>query len=64
MRTLLLVIGLLLLAAGSLFMAQGSGVVNWPSSSFMLGDSTWVTYGSAIAVAGLVLILIARRVRR
>lgn len=64
MRPLLVVTGILLLAAGSLFMAQGSGVVRWPSSSFMLGQQVWVTYGAAVAVAGLVLILIARRIRR
>lgn len=64
MRALLFVIGILLLAAGSLFMAQGSGVVHWPSSSFMLGQQVWVTYGAIIAVAGVVLILIARRIRR
>jgi len=64
MRALLFVIGILLLAAGSLFMAQGSNLVRWPSSSFMLGDSVWVTYGAVIAVAGVVLILIGRRIRR
>ncbi|RHW16375.1 hypothetical protein D1610_16195 [Sphingomonas gilva] len=64
MRTLLFVVGILLLAAGSLFMAQGGNLIHWPSSSSMLGDATWVTYGSAIAVAGLVLILIGRRIRR
>lgn len=64
MRKLLFAIGILLLAAGSLFMAQGSGVVRWPSSSFMLGQQVWVTYGAVIAVAGLVLILLGRRIRR
>ena len=64
MRTLLFVIGILLLAAGSLFMAQGSDLVRWPSSSFMLGQQVWVTYGAMIAVAGVVLILIGRRIRR
>lgn len=64
MRTLVFLLGILLLAAGCLFMAQGSGVVNWPSSSFMLGQQVWVTYGAIIAVAGLVLILLGRRIRR
>jgi uncharacterized membrane protein len=64
MRALLTIIGVVLLAAGCLFMAQGSDLVRWPSSSFMLGQQVWVTYGAVIAVAGVVLILIGRRIRR
>lgn len=64
MRTLLIVIGILLLAAGSLFMAQGSGSIAWPSDSFMLGRQVWVNYGAGIAIFGVVLILVARRIRR
>ena len=36
MRKLLLVVGLLALAVGLLWIGQGTGVIDWPSSSFMI----------------------------
>jgi hypothetical protein len=61
MKTLLLLIGIVLLAAGLLFMGQGSGYIPWPASSFMISEIRWVYYGGAIAAAGIILIIIARR---
>ena len=61
MKPILLFIGAAALAAGLLFMGQGSGYIAWPASSFMIGDSTWVYYGGGIAIIGLVLIVAARR---
>jgi hypothetical protein len=56
MRKLLLVIGLLALAIGLLWIGQGTGVVKWPESSFMISQIQWAYYGAALAVVGLVLI--------
>ena len=61
MKALLLLIGVLALAAGLLFTGQGLGYVRWPAESFMIGQTNWVYYGGAIAVAGLALIMVARR---
>ena len=61
MRTLLLLAGLIILAAGLLFIGQGSGYIRWPAESFMIGEIAWVYYGGAIAVVGIVLIILARR---
>ena len=61
MKALLLVIGVLALAAGLLFTGQGLGYVRWPAESFMIGQTNWVYYGGAIAVLGLALIMVARR---
>ena len=61
MNALLLLIGMLALAAGLLFVGQGLGYVRWPAESFMIGQTNWVYYGGAIAVAGLALIMVARR---
>jgi len=61
MKALLLLIGVLALAAGLLFTGQGLGYVRWPAESFMIGQTNWVYYGAAIAAAGLALIMVARR---
>jgi hypothetical protein len=54
-------IGVLAVAAGALFAAQGLGYVRWPAESFMIGQTDWIYYGAAIAIAGLALIMAARR---
>ena len=56
MRQLLLILGLLALAIGLLWIGQGLGVINWPSSSFMIKEIQWAGYGAALAALGLVLI--------
>ena len=60
MKALLLLIGLLVLAAGLLFVGQGSGWIQWPAESFMISQIRWVYYGAAIAAFGVVLIILAR----
>jgi len=60
MNTLLRIVGLLLLMAGLVFMAQGSGYLPWPAKSFMISDRNWVLYGGAIAAIGLLMIFVAR----
>jgi ElaB/YqjD/DUF883 family membrane-anchored ribosome-binding protein len=37
--------------------------VNWPASSFMLDQRPWADRGAIAAVVGLLLILLARRIR-
>jgi hypothetical protein len=64
MRALLTLIGVVLLLAGVVFVGQGSGYFPYPAESFMIGETRWVQYGAAIAIAGLVILLAARRVRR
>jgi len=61
MRALLTVIGIILLIAGIVFMGQGSGYFPYPAESFMISQSRWIYYGAAIAVAGLLLVVVARR---
>ncbi len=61
MKTLLMLAGFLLLAAGLLFVGQGSGLVPWPARSFMVRQTEWVYYGAAIAAVGIVLMVLARR---
>ena len=56
MRKLLLIVGFLALAIGLLWIGQGTGVIAWPQSSFMIGQLQWAGYGAALAAVGLILI--------
>ncbi len=38
MRKLLLIVGFLALAIGLLWIGQGTGVIDWPPSSFMINQ--------------------------
>ena len=61
MRKLLLIVGFLALAVGLLWIGQGTGVIKWPESSFMISQIQWAYYGAALAVVGLILIWQGRR---
>jgi uncharacterized membrane protein len=56
MRKLLLIVGVLALAIGLLWIGQGTGAIDWPSSSFMIRQIQWAGYGAALAAFSLVLI--------
>ena len=56
MRTLLLTAGLVALAIGLLWIGQGTGVIKWPESSFMINEIQWAGYGAALGALGLILI--------
>ena len=61
MKTLLLFFGMLVCAAGIFFAGQGVGYINWPANSFMISNIRWIYYGGAIAVVGILLVVIALR---
>lgn len=61
MRMPLLLIGIIILAAGLFFMAQGAGYIRWPAESFMVSATRWIYYGGAIALVGFLIVLIAQR---
>ncbi len=60
MQTLLTLVGIIVLLAGIVFIGQGSGYFPYPAESFMVRETRWVYYGAAIAVAGLLIIVLAR----
>ncbi len=62
-RPVLVALGAALALLGLLFIGQGLGYVDWPRSSFMLNQRVWADRGAAVTVAGLLLILLARRLR-
>jgi hypothetical protein len=61
MRTLLTVLGIVLVIAGTVFIGQGSGYFPYPAESFMISQTRWVYYGAAIAVAGALILIVALR---
>jgi hypothetical protein len=61
MRKLLLVLGFIALAIGLLWIGQGTGVVKWPQSSFMINQIQWAGYGVALCALGLILIWQSKR---
>jgi uncharacterized membrane protein len=61
MRTLLLIAGLLVLAIGLLWIGQGTGMITWPQTSFMIRQIQWAGYGAALAAPGLILIWQSKR---
>jgi hypothetical protein len=62
-RPVLLALGAVLAVLGLLWVGQGLGYIHWPQSSFMLDQRPWADRGAFAASAGLLLILIARRLR-
>jgi len=61
MRKLTLTVGFLALAVGLLWIGQGTGMVAWPQSSFMISQIQWAWYGAALAAVGVILIWRGRR---
>jgi len=63
LRVLLQVIGVLATLMGLLWIGQGTGLVMWPASSFMLADRQWAINGAVLTVVGLGLVWFARQRR-
>lgn len=61
MRILVLTIGVIAVLIGLLWIGQGTGLVNWPQSSFMISQTQWAYYGAGLTALGAVLIWIWRR---
>ncbi|KQT32230.1 hypothetical protein ASG29_10425 [Sphingomonas sp. Leaf412] len=62
-RSVLTVVGVALALIGLLWIGQGLGYIAWPRSSFMIDQAIWANYGAAVAALGLLLVLVARRIR-
>jgi len=60
MKTALLIAGVAALLMGLLWIGQGTGLVHWPASSFMIDARPWATRGAILAVLGLILVVVSR----
>jgi hypothetical protein len=61
MRIAARIIGLIALLMGLLWIGQGTGLIKWPASSFMIDVRPWAIRGAALAVIGVGLLLWTRR---
>ncbi len=61
MKIVLMIFAVVVIAMGVLWIGQGSGVVSWPASSFMLGEQKWTLWGVALAFVGIIILLRAAR---
>lgn len=64
LRIAALVVGILAVAAGLLFLGQGTGLIMWPKESFMLADRTWARNGLLLAAAGAIVVWLASKRHR
>lgn len=64
LRTILCVLGGLIVLMGLVWIGQGSGYFPYPASSFMINQSPWMLRGALTAIAGVILIVVARRALR
>jgi len=62
LRPALLVVGVLAAVIGLIWVGQGTGYFPYPASSFMINEMPWVYRGAALAVLGLVAIVVSRRI--
>ena len=61
MKAILQIIGAAAFLMGMLWIGQGTGLIHWPASSFMIDQRPWVIRGMILAGVGLVLVLISRK---
>ncbi len=62
LKTLLLIAGCLALLTGLVWIGQGTGYFPYPRSSFMISQVPWAYRGAGLAVVGLVVIVISRKI--
>ena len=60
MRTILTALGVVMIASGLLWAAQGSGLFPYPAQSFMIDQGSWIGWGLLMAAAGVVVLWAAR----
>jgi hypothetical protein len=62
LRILLSLLGVLMVLMGLVWIGQGSGVFPYPASSFMINQAPWIYYGIVLAVAGVIVFVVSRKI--
>lgn len=63
-RLLLTILGVLMALIGLVWIGQGTGMFPYPASSFMINQTPWILRGCVLAVIGVALVWLARRLFR
>ncbi len=58
MSTTISIAGSIIAIFGMVFTLQGQGILG-PAESFMVNNPRWITYGSALVVLGIIMILVS-----
>lgn len=58
------VLAVLMVLLGLVWIGQGSGYFPYPATSFMINQTPWIYWGLLVAVAGVIVFLIARKLGR
>jgi hypothetical protein len=61
-RWILLIVGILAVVIGLVWIGQGTGYFPYPKTSFMIGQMPWAYRGGVLAVIGVVVIFVSRRI--
>jgi ABC-type antimicrobial peptide transport system permease subunit len=61
MRGVILLIGILATLTGLVWVGQGTGYFPYPANSMMISQMPWTYRGIALAIAGVIGIIISRR---
>jgi hypothetical protein len=61
-RPALLAIGVLAVLLALVWIGQGTGYFPYPAGNFMINQTPWAYRGVGLAVAGLVAIIVSRRI--
>jgi len=56
--------GSLALVAGLVWIGQGTGYFPYPPQSFMIDQMPWAYRGAGVAVAGVILLTLARYIKK
>lgn len=64
MRRVTFVAGILLLLLGLLWIGQGTGYFPYPSYSFMISEMGWAYRGAAVALGGIIVMFLSRKIGR
>lgn len=57
------VVGILLFLLGLLWASQGSGIFPYPATSPMINQSPWIMRGATLAIVGIAMVWVSRRLR-
>jgi hypothetical protein len=61
LRKTVLIVGILATLMGIVWVGQGTGYFPYPAESFMIDQMPWAYRGAGLAVVGIIMIAVARR---